>query len=174
MQKSSSARPARDMKVLAAVVLALVVATHLSSGAQSVPSESSRRQELVFPPPANLTVLPKQLTGRQVHDIMEQWSGELGVRCNACHVRESDEIVPGGRAHSRFADDSKPMKRIARLMYTMTLQINRTFITGDNAVPVTCGTCHRGNIRPEPFISPPHDGQSEGGRTPNLNTPAAP
>jgi hypothetical protein len=164
------------MKMLVAVVVALIVAAECSCGAQSTPSPPSRRQELVFQPPVNLTVLPKQLTGRQVHNIMEQWSGDLGVRCNACHEHESDGIVPGGRAHSRFADDSKPMKRIARLMYTMTQQINRTFITGDDRVPgpVTCGTCHRGNIRPVPFVSRPHDEYSEGDRMPNLETPAAP
>jgi hypothetical protein len=110
--------------------------------------------------PSNLKVLPKDLTGRQVHDIMEQWSGELGVRCSACHVRDSEGVVPGGPLHPRFADDSKPMKGIARIMYTMTVEINRNFIAGVGAAPkpVTCGTCHRGDIRPEPFVSLP-DGQ---------------
>jgi hypothetical protein len=127
------------------------------SSAQTYPIASSPANAYALPAPVNLKVLPKNLSGRQVHDIMEQWSAELGVRCSACHLRDLDGIVPGGSPHPRFADDSKPMKGIARLMYTMTLEINRKFIKGNDGVPapVTCGNCHRGNIRPEPFVSPP-------------------
>jgi len=41
-----------------------------------------------YPAPTNLKVLPKNLTGQQVHDIMKQWNGELGVRCGACHAED--------------------------------------------------------------------------------------
>jgi hypothetical protein len=49
------------------------------------------------------------------------------------------------------------MKEIARLMYTMTEQINRDFIVKveGSGLPVTCGTCHRGHVSPEPaFVTP--------------------
>lgn len=106
--------------------------------------------------PVNLKVLPKNLTGRQVHDLMKQWSGELGVRCAACHVPESGVAISSG-SYSRFADDSKPMKEAARRMYTMTEQINSGYIAKvePTGAPVTCGTCHRGSISPQPFLASP-------------------
>jgi hypothetical protein len=55
------------------------------------------------------------------------------------------------------------MKAIARLMYTMTDEINANYIAKvkGSGMPVTCGTCHRGQVSPEPFtieplIEPPH------------------
>lgn len=156
------ARSAILIKTLTVSFLVVAAATPLLSDAQSNQVNSSPGQAHIFTAPVNLKVLPKDLTGRQVHDIMEHWSGELGVRCSACHVRDSEGVVPGGGPHPRFADDSKPMKGVARLMYTMTAEINRKFITADDGVPgpVTCGTCHRGSIRPEPFVTPPDGHQS--------------
>ncbi len=107
--------------------------------------------------PINLKVLPKTLTGRQVRQIMRQWSGDLGVRCVACHVGKPEGIISDGPVKSNFADDSKPMKESARLMYTMTEAINSKFIArvDGSGLPVTCGTCHRGNLGPEPFATLP-------------------
>jgi Photosynthetic reaction centre cytochrome C subunit len=154
----------------AIVITAFMVAVFVVSAfaqAQSRAAGPSSRPPQTFLSPTNLKVLPKDLTGRQVHDIMEQWSGELGVRCSACHVRESEAVIPGGPLHPRFADDSKPMKEIARRMYSMTAEINRNFISTveETSKPVTCGTCHRGAIRPEPFVTPP-DGQKSMTQTP--------
>jgi mono/diheme cytochrome c family protein len=145
---------------VAVSVIAIAASLTVSGNAQSSTADSSAAQAQVFSKPVNLKVLSKNLTGQQVHDIMEKWNVELGVRCGACHVRDLDGIIPGGSPNPRFADDSKPMKGIARIMYTMTEEINRKFITGDDGAPgpVTCGTCHRGNISPEPFASP-QDGQ---------------
>jgi hypothetical protein len=44
------------------------------------------------------------------------------------------------------------MKEIARLMYTMTEEINSGFSAkiDNSGMPVTCGTCHQGRISPEP------------------------
>jgi hypothetical protein len=152
----------------AASVIAFAAAVMSPGIAQETSTGSLPANDHAFPAPVNLKVLPKDLSGRQVHDIMEKWSAELGVRCGACHVRDLDGIVLGRRPHPRFADDSKPMKGVARLMYTMTVEINRKFITGDDGVPgpVTCGTCHRGNIRPEPFVSSP-DGQRSTAEAPS-------
>ena len=49
-----------------------------------------------FPPPTNLQVLPKDLTGRQVRDIMETWAGSLGVKCEFCHTADPKNIGPNG------------------------------------------------------------------------------
>jgi Photosynthetic reaction centre cytochrome C subunit len=149
--------------VITAVTAAVFVVSAFAQaprGSQSRAAGPSSRPPQTFPAPTNLKVLPKDLTGRQVHDIMERWSGELGVRCSACHVRDSEAVVPGGPLHPRFADDSKPMKGIARIMYAMTAEINHNFISTleETPKPVTCGTCHRGAIRPEPFVAPA-DGQ---------------
>ena len=152
-----NARSATFVKTLAVSVLIIAAAHPVSIDAQSHPAVSSPGQAHVFAAPTNLKVLPNDLTGRQVHDIMERWNNELGVRCSACHIRDSEGILAGGDSHPRFADDSKPMKLVARIMYTMTAEINRKFITGDDGVPgpVTCGTCHRGKITPDPFTTQP-------------------
>lgn len=131
------------------------------SAAQSKPNarrsqaDPSLRTSQTYPSPTNLKVLPNSLTGLQVHNIMQQWSAELGVRCSACHVRDLDGVTSDGSPHHRFADDSKPMKGIARLMYAMTAEINRKYITWQDRDhrPVDCGTCHRGSLRPEPFVA---------------------
>lgn len=122
-----------------------------------VPSPAQAQEKTEFSTPTNLRVLPKNLTGKQVNDVMEQWGIDLGVRCSACHGEGLDNVVPAVLQRSRFAEDSQPMKEIARLMYTMTEEINSTFIAkvGGSGLPVTCGTCHRGHISPEPAVIPP-------------------
>ena len=121
-------------------------------GAESPPPASPR----TFLAPTNLQVLPKDLSGQQVHDIMEQWAGSLGARCNACHVEDTENAEPDGRPHLDFSDDFKPMKSVARRMYAMTEEINRNYLAkvNDSGKLVTCGTCHRGRVSPEPFTVP--------------------
>ena len=106
-----------------------------------------------YPAPTNLKVLPKDLTGQQVHDIMKQWSASLGSRCDSCHAEDPDTLGPDGEPRLKFADDSRPMKSVARTMYTMTEEINSIYIARleGSGLPVTCGTCHRGHVGPEPF-----------------------
>lgn len=156
MQSSSISRTA-----LAAALLAtgfFLAATRAQapdgprSGTESPPPGSPR----TFLAPANLQVLPKDLSGQQVHDIMEQWASSLGARCDACHVEYTENAEPDGRPHIDFSDDFKPMKAVARRMYTMTEEINRNYIAKVNGSgkPVTCGTCHRGRVSPEPFTVP--------------------
>ena len=124
-----------------------------------------------FPAPTNLKVLPKNLTGKQVRDIMEGWSGALGVHCDACHTPEPGKVGPNGWPRMNFPDDSKPEKNTARLMYKMTQKINDDYVSmidmdhdeakGEDHADhkVTCGTCHRGHQHPEAYIPPKeHDG----------------
>lgn len=121
-----------------------------------------------YPAPTNLKVLPKNLTGKQVRDIMKQWSASLGSRCDSCHAEDPDKSGPNDKPILKFADDSKPMKSVARRMYTMTDAINSDYIARleGSGVPVTCGTCHRGHIGPEPF-----DASSESQKPP-MQAPA--
>ena len=45
-------------------------------------------------------------------------------------------------------------------MYTMTEEINSHYIAKveGSGMPVTCGTCHRGQVSPEPFTVQPAGG----------------
>ncbi len=38
----------------------------------------------------NLKVLPKNTTKQQMDSIMKSFAASLGVKCNFCHVRETD------------------------------------------------------------------------------------
>ncbi len=112
------------------------------------------------PPPTNLQVLPKTLTGEQVHEIMHKWEAQLGADCGTCHAVDPKNIGPNGRPRLNFADDSKPEKATARLMFKMVEEINSHYIgkIDNSGMPVTCGTCHRGHVSPEPFVpAPDHD-----------------
>lgn len=140
---------------------------------QGTPGERPMRN---FPPPTNLQVLPKDLTGRQVRDIMETWAGSLGVHCDFCHTADPKNIGPNGRPRLNFADDSKPDKQIARIMYSMTQQMNKDYISkamdldkDGMGSPVTCGTCHRGHEMPETFVVPREEHQG----VPGTTTPAS-
>ncbi len=117
------------------------------------------------PAPVNLKVLPKNLTGEQVHEIMEKWAGSLGVHCDTCHAADPTKIGPNGRPQLNFPDDSRPQKETARLMVRMTEDINANYVSmvKESGVPVTCGTCHRGRLDPPPFVIPEeHHGPQPG------------
>ena len=61
-----------------------------------------------------------------------------------------------------FASDAKPQKQMARIMYTMTELNKKDYVAkvaamdtmGSPAAPLTCGTCHRGNLDPQAFEAP--------------------
>lgn len=112
-----------------------------------------------FRVPKNLKVLPRDLSGQQVNDIMEEWGRSLGVRCDSCHAEATETTVADDDSNLNYADDSKQMKIIARAMYGMTEEINSIHIAKieGSGMPVTCGTCHRGHVSPEPFVVPSHD-----------------
>jgi len=143
---------------LAPVALAPVALA--PQGGQSTAVSPAPLPQRVYPAPTNLKVLPKDLTGQQVHDVMKQWAGSLGVECDSCHAEDRENVGPDGRPHLKFADDSKPMKAVARTMYTMTEEINSNYVSRieSSGDPVTCGTCHRGHLGPEPFVIPSNEG----------------
>lgn len=152
--------PSAVAALLTAAAITAATAAQAPAGPQSagtLPLPEPR----VYSAPTNLKVLPKDLSGQQVHDIMEQWASALGTQCNSCHAEDRNNIGPNGRPQLNFADDSKPMKAVARIMYTMTEKINVDYVAkiDNSSAPVTCGTCHRGHLGPEPFVLPTAAGQ---------------
>jgi hypothetical protein len=141
--------------LLASVAVIVGTAAQAPEGAKAAASNAPPLSR-TFRAPRNLKVFPKELSGRQVNSIMEEWSRSLGVRCDACHTEATETLAADDDSNLNFADDSKPMKAIARSMYGMTEEINSIHIAKieGSGIPVTCGTCHRGHISPEPFVSP--------------------
>ena len=136
---------------------ALVLAAPAAPPAQAAqPAPPPHEHE--HPAPTNLKVLPRNLTGEQVHEIMEGWEGELGTSCKTCHAADPKKIGPNGKPELNFADDSKEDKQTTRKMYKMVQEINANYISkiDSSGAPVTCGTCHRGHLGPEPFAAPEH------------------
>lgn len=148
------------LSVAAACALAAALSFGPAAGAQQPAEPAAHHEHGPVPPPTNLQVLPKTLTGEQVHEIMHKWEHALGAECSTCHAADPNNIGPNGKPRLNFADDSKPEKATARLMVKMVEEINTQYIgkIDNSGMPVTCGTCHRGHVTPEPFIPPPdHD-----------------
>jgi cytochrome c2 len=112
---------------------------------------------------------------------MEKWEGELGGHCNSCHTADPSNLGPNGKPRLKFEDDAKDEKVVARLMYTLTQELNQKYfgtLKHDEAegkvVSVTCGTCHRGHVHPEEFVPAKEDRPM--GPMPPMSTmqPAAP
>jgi len=80
--------------------------------------------------PTNLKILAPE-NFRLSMDVFTQ---ALGVQCTFCHVQGA------------FDSDDKPQKNTARMMLTMTREINDKF--GDGKLHVRCYTCHRGSSQP--------------------------
>lgn len=89
-------------------------------------------------PPTNLQVLPKDMTGQQVTQLMQSVRTALGVQCTHCHV--------GGPADR--AKDDKPEKATARKMFQMVMSLNQQMGASMAEPKVTCFTCHRGALKP--------------------------
>ena len=174
MKKSYLSLPAAAAVLLTAAVFAVstVAQAPQANPAQPAPAGAPPPPRN-WPAPTNLQVLPKNLTGQQVRDIMEKWEGSLGAHCNTCHAADPKNIGPNGRPRLNFADDSKQEKLTARLMYKMTEDINVNYVSKvpNSDLAVACGTCHRGHLDPEPFVIPEED--HDGPRRPEGAPPAA-
>jgi hypothetical protein len=163
----------RQSSVLAsaAVLFSLAVLTAAQSPQSPPPAPGGAPpRERSHPAPTNLKVLSKNLTGDQVHDIMEGWESQLGVHCRTCHAENPKDIGPNGRPRLNYADDSKPEKNTARLMFKMTEDINVNYVSKveNSGEPVTCGTCHRGHLGPEPFVPEEEHRESQPNQKPPL------
>jgi hypothetical protein len=82
---------------------------------------------------------------------MRSIAGDLGVRCQFCHVGKEGQPL----AQFDFASDDKRPKLVARQMMLMLQEINRRLDTiparPSPGLQATCGTCHRGLSRPMPL-----------------------
>jgi len=101
----------------------------------------------------NTQVIPHSAPVIQVIGMMRNFAGNLGVRCQFCHVGE--EGMPLERFD--FAKDEKRTKLVARQMMRMVQEINRRLDTLPGrttpGLQVTCATCHRGVSRPVPLAT---------------------
>ena len=164
------------MKSLPAAALAVLAAAFAANSVAQTPApaqSAAPEHEHPMPAPTNLKVLPKNLTGEQVHQIMHGWEAALGTECSTCHAADPNNIGPNGKPRLNFADDSKPDKTKARLMAKMVDDINKNYVSKlEDSEPVTCGTCHRGHLEPPKFTPPPdHDHHEHGVPAPSGATP---
>ncbi|MEP6691404.1 MAG: c-type cytochrome [Gemmatimonadaceae bacterium] len=112
-----------------------------------------RAQAGKFPPDSllNTKVIPHATPVIQVIGTMRNFAGDLGVRCQFCHVGEEGKPLET----FDFVVDSKRTKLVARQMMLMVQEINRRVDTlpGRTAagIVVTCGTCHHGVSKPAPL-----------------------
>ena len=114
-----------------------------------------------FPPDSliNTKVIPRGTPVIEVVGMMRNFAGDLGVRCQFCHVGQEGRPLET----FDFASDDKRTKLVARQMMRMLQEINRRLDTiparmvagGTPAarVQATCGTCHRGVSRPVPLYT---------------------
>ena len=98
----------------------------------------------------NLQVLPKDIPRAELLGLMRRFNASLGVQCSHCHVVKNPGQVPEQLDPSL---DDKEVKRGARQMLQMTMDINGTYLarTGRTFTPrtrVSCETCHRGATLP--------------------------
>jgi hypothetical protein len=105
------------------------------------------------PAPTNLQVMPKDTPRNVVVMRMQAITQALGVTCAYCHVFEGN-----GNPANDFATDVKPPKLVARVMMTMTGEINQKLAANiqkpaDQLTAVGCMTCHRGEAIPK--VPPP-------------------
>ena len=82
--------------------------------------------------PKNLKVLKPT---DDVIAIMRTYTAGLGVRCDFCHVQGD------------FSSDENKKKLTARMMISMTHEINASHFNGRERV--SCYTCHHGKNEPE-------------------------
>jgi hypothetical protein len=171
--KKSFPIPASALTLLAAALFTVSAAAQAPSAAGAPPQQGEAHGPRNFPPPSNLQVLPKDLTGAQVRQIMMGWAGDLGVHCDTCHATDANNVGPNGRPRMDFASDAKDEKRMARIMYTMLETDKKDYVAkvaamdkmAEPAAPLTCGTCHRGHLDPEKFTPEPEHPQ---GAMPNM------
>jgi hypothetical protein len=106
-----------------------------------------------FPPDSLVStkVIPKSTPVLQVIGTMRNFTFDLGVRCQFCHVGEEGQPL----AQFNFVSDEKRTKLVARQMMLLVQEANRRLDTLPGHQPddpqVTCATCHRGVSKPMPL-----------------------
>jgi hypothetical protein len=132
--------------VRASIAGVVLVVASVAGGAQS-PGK--------FPPDSlvNTKVIPKSTPVIQVIGTMRNFTFDLGVRCQFCHVGQEGQPL----SQFDFASDTKRTKLVARQMMLLVAEANRRVDTlpghQANDPPVTCATCHRGVSKPMPLFA---------------------
>jgi hypothetical protein len=148
------------MPVLCAGLLSLPAAGQTAPATSQTPAATPGAPAAPRAPyvPKNLKVLPDNT---DLHKVMRQYAGDLGVECEFCH------FTPPGAKRPDFPSDANPMKDKARYMIQMTGDLNTKYLAAlpnrKYSDPITCGTCHRGQSHPSVFVAPP---RQEGNRPP--------
>jgi hypothetical protein len=171
---------------VAAAAFALTALGQSHEAQKPQPGGAAEHHHHDEPAPTNLKVLPKDMTGEQVHELMHKWAGDLGAECSTCHAADPNRKMPNGRPALNFADDSKEEKNTARLMYRMMGDINKNYLSkvpehhhdrmadhdhdkvrdkdhdevadhDHDKAALSCGTCHRGHVHPPAFTPPKAD-----------------
>jgi hypothetical protein len=101
----------------------------------------------------NTKVIPHRTPVIEVIGQMRNFAGDLGVRCQFCHVGQEGQPLE----QFDFVSDEKRTKNVARQMMLMVQEINRRVDTlpgrTTSGLQVTCGTCHHGVSRPAPLAT---------------------
>ncbi|HEX4931584.1 MAG TPA: c-type cytochrome [Gemmatimonadaceae bacterium] len=113
----------------------------------AVPVVAGAQQQEGF---KNLQVLPKDMARPELLNVMRRFTSSLGLRCNDCHVVKNPGQMP---EQLDAAADDKELKKIARQMLQMTMDINGKYLaqtgrTFTARTRVGCETCHRGASKP--------------------------
>jgi hypothetical protein len=110
----------------------------------------AKQQEKEEPKYTNLKVLPKNISKKQLGNIMDEWAHALGARCSFCHARNEET------KKMDFASDAKPEKEMARHMFKMVTMLNKKYFEAKKdstgmimETGVNCNTCHKGVSHPE-------------------------
>jgi hypothetical protein len=129
-------------KLVVAIALVGFVSVGIAATSPPPPGDEERAK--------NLKVLPKNISHKDLDEIMDGFKAALGVKCNFCHADNKDSSI-----HKLdFPSDDKPEKNIARHMMRMTAKINKkyfSFLKDDKGAvvqPVQCFTCHHGKPHP--------------------------
>jgi hypothetical protein len=128
----------RKPALIAAAGSVLLAGILLASTAQEAKPEKKTAREVY----KNIKVFPKDLPADQVIPIMHKINDSLGVKCDFCHVIETDAQ---GR-HVGWEKDDKKMKLVARDMIVMTTKMRGQKYLKDKA---SCFMCHHGHAEPE-------------------------
>jgi hypothetical protein len=130
------------------VLLAIIV---IGVAAIAPPKEIKHAHANKF---VNLKVLPQNISDTLLYQIMKKdFDVALGVKCNYCHAENKDST------DLDFPSDAKDEKNIARGMMRMEIGINENYfkikpsMVGDQALAVTCITCHNGKAFPDNYAT---------------------
>jgi len=137
------------ISLLGCFVFTVTISAAMQDRNSKTASEPVAAQEALHHKPTNLKVLPKDISADDLERLMHRYQAELGVSCEYCHEQNAET------KQIDFASDENPIKLTARLMISLTGDINNKYLAqmGDRrySEPVSCGNCHRGHIDPPGF-----------------------